>query len=929
MKNIKPVTNPNVSLILIFQNDAPFIKDCLNSLIEQKFAGLEVVCLNLGSSDETAQIISSYEKKYPYIKLADKIQTANINQAYNQGLKLAQGKYVKFINARSVFYKFALELLFKMLEHEQTSVALHARSAIVAKDEFMVDAAWNWLKETPSPALAENIIENCLTIHDIADTLAFNRLFAMENKIAFDETLPFPDTAQFINLIFLSQKISVVYLDIVRQMYPLDFPAALTAKTLSGLRKNFKTLTAVFEKHSILKIWNTALNQYLISQLAYASKFTALEQKQKFAEEAKNILNELDLASGDINSLSGMAKFDYCSFMTNSGKPKVSVILTGNSNQTALKSALAKFLQIKSLFAEVILLFPLNQKPDEYLKNISKCSRFIRVLQTDECLSTINDNAGGEYLLLQDANSIYLDNLWNILASADKNQNDMLLGVIDNGLAKSISYRGICKHYLKYYEDKFSAQNIYANLILDILYQDTQILYKKAYLQHLLEINQSLQNPIFLPLLALFNTNSISLYNKLIKAYKKDVLNQSQIKILENLMNHFAGSISGNFHKYLALDEIFYRFRVASIESFSTKLGYLQQLNYHKLHQLKITKDAAAQNILNYVEVRNSPLWDERYYLSQFDYSAYANNVTPLEHYLLEGWKKGFSPSKFFNGPLYAKQYDLTEQNPLVYFLQNGRFRYKAFPENTYFASEEKIQEYWKHKKKNRKVIYMCITGDYDNLEEIKGHYYINPEWDYVCFTDNQEYLKQKTVGIWQIKKLQYTKLDNTRNNRWHKVNPHLLFKNYDESIYLDSNINILSPYLFKEIKERDEDLLLPKHAGNFSIYHEFNWALKKQVDKPELIMKACEEIMNNGFPFFYGMPECNIIYRRHNSRLVKEIMTEWWYWIERYAKRDQLSFSYLLWKHHLTVKQCTFVNARIDYQDFCVFVHPKERCAL
>ena len=66
MKNIKPLNTPNFSLILIFGNDAPFVKDCLYSLIQQKFTGLEIICLNLESSDETAQIISSFEKKYVF-----------------------------------------------------------------------------------------------------------------------------------------------------------------------------------------------------------------------------------------------------------------------------------------------------------------------------------------------------------------------------------------------------------------------------------------------------------------------------------------------------------------------------------------------------------------------------------------------------------------------------------------------------------------------------------------------------------------------------------------------------------------------------------------------------------------------------------------------------------------------------------------------
>ena len=97
-----------------------------------------------------------------------------------------------------------------MLEQEQTTAVLHTQSDLAAKDEFMVDTSWKWLKETTSPALTENIVENCLNIPDIANTLAFDRLFALENKIVFDETLSFSDTAQFINLLFLSQKISLV-----------------------------------------------------------------------------------------------------------------------------------------------------------------------------------------------------------------------------------------------------------------------------------------------------------------------------------------------------------------------------------------------------------------------------------------------------------------------------------------------------------------------------------------------------------------------------------------------------------------------------------------------------------------------------------------------------------------------------------------------
>ena len=94
---------------------------------------------------------------------------------------------------------------------------------------------------------------------------------------------------------------------------------------------------------------------------------------------------------------------------------------------------------------------------------------------------------------------------------------------------------------------------------------------------------------------------------------------------------------------------------------------------------------------------------------------------------------------------------------------------------------------------KNKKVIYICITGNYD---QIINHDFVNHEYDYVCFTDNIP--KDRENYIWQFKPLQFNKLDNVRNNRWHKLHPHLLFSEYEESLYLDGNINIKNKNFFK-----------------------------------------------------------------------------------------------------------------------------------
>ncbi|MFR8206985.1 MAG: hypothetical protein ACLU99_12215 [Alphaproteobacteria bacterium] len=68
---------------------------------------------------------------------------------------------------------------------------------------------------------------------------------------------------------------------------------------------------------------------------------------------------------------------------------------------------------------------------------------------------------------------------------------------------------------------------------------------------------------------------------------------------------------------------------------------------------------------------------------------------------------------------------------------------------------------------------------------------YLNPEYKYVCFTDDETYLKRRIVGPWHIEPLRYDRLDNTRNNRYHKMHPHELFSDYEESLFIDANIQL------------------------------------------------------------------------------------------------------------------------------------------
>ena len=349
--------------------------------------------------------------------------------------------------------------------------------------------------------------------------------------------------------------------------------------------------------------------------------------------------------------------------------------------------------------------------------------------------------------------------------------------------------------------------------------------------------------------------------------------------------------------------------------------------NFRKQHLKKVKQPKSLKDKIQNLEqrvlyleaeiVRKSGLWDENYYIRT--YHPEMRKHEALMHYMTKGWQNNESPSPLLDASLYnCKLYT----NPILDYVLRGQYQLtRLFFENKYLPSNANI----KINKVSQKVVYTCITNNYDDIENIRNYHCTDTSWHYVCFTDNQEWIEKKQIGIWKIQPLAYTELDNTRNNRWHKCHPHILFPKYEESIYIDANINIISEKFWNMLSLTDKDILLPIHSERIDLYKELIWAKEMRFDENILIDEQYRIIKETGFPENYGMFENNIIYRKHNQKEIISMMEEWWSFIKDYCRRDQCSLAYIFWKYNRKIKDYAFENTRIDYQNFCLFPHNKQ----
>ena len=193
---------------------------------------------------------------------------------------------------------------------------------------------------------------------------------------------------------------------------------------------------------------------------------------------------------------------------------------------------------------------------------------------------------------------------------------------------------------------------------------------------------------------------------------------------------------------------------------------------------------------------------------------------------------------------------------------------------------------------KNKFVVYTALFGDYDDLIDPKEDYV---GCDFICFTD-QKHLQS---DIWDIRVVEDIDLPLNMMNRKYKILPHLFSSEYEQSLYVDTNIAIVGNPLELAKKYLDEyNFAVPKHFKRDCIYEEAKECIVLGKSKLKKTKKQMAKYKKNDFPKNFGMGENNIIFREHNKEHIIKIMNEWWNELNNETKRDQLSFAYVLWKN-------------------------------
>lgn len=247
---------PQISVIIPVYNVEKYLEECILSLINQTFTNCEFIFVNDGSTDNSKLIIESFLEKDDRIILLNQ-ENKGVSVARNEGIAIAKGKYVAFVDSDDWVEKDMYQKLFDSIESHQADIVLCNMFGYVDGKQNV--SVYSFPKDK---VLGLDFIQNHLWKHLIEkDDLysSCNKLFKAsiikENKLQFPPGNALSEDNVF-NLRYFNKIKKFIYIDYTGYHYR-EVPGSAMR---SLLQKNY------FE--NVLKLYNVDFKLYLDHQFS-------------------------------------------------------------------------------------------------------------------------------------------------------------------------------------------------------------------------------------------------------------------------------------------------------------------------------------------------------------------------------------------------------------------------------------------------------------------------------------------------------------------------------------------------------------------------------------------------------------------------------------------------------------------------------------
>ena len=298
---------PVISVVIPVYNVEKYLSKCLESITNQTYKNLEIICVDDGSTDKSQKILEEYSKKDSRIKI---LLQPNSGQgvARNRGIDEAAGDYIFFCDADDYLEQSAFEQLLSRIETTGADFVFFESNVFDDRNGNSVDNSFwgggGYLDIFREKELFRYSDIPILLFKAFAPWNKFFRTsFLKENNISFDENLRFEDVIFHIKALLLASAVTYCPYHLYNYRY---FTSTSCTERFKNSKESLDILEVIKNVENLLydrKVDENILKLFVIwvfdILVCYYNNISDIYLKKTFRKRASYLFKQIKMKYND------------------------------------------------------------------------------------------------------------------------------------------------------------------------------------------------------------------------------------------------------------------------------------------------------------------------------------------------------------------------------------------------------------------------------------------------------------------------------------------------------------------------------------------------------------------------------------------------------------------------------------------------------
>jgi hypothetical protein len=262
---------PLISIVVPVYNVEKYLKECLDSLVNQTLDSYQIIIVNDGSTDSSLDIINEYKNNYnDLIKVIDQ-KNGGLSSARNSGIKFAEGKYLAFIDSDDFV---EIDMYKKMIDIAEKEIC----------DVVLCDIEFYWGNKEDKNFIMKGLRNNNEEIKKralLSPLFAWNKIYKKEYfdkyKIAFEKGVWYEDLEVTTFLLASATKIGYLNETMVHYRQREDSIMGTTSIRVKEIYHVLERVYRRFEANDLLNKYYNEIEYLFIEDLLLYGQYRLLK----------------------------------------------------------------------------------------------------------------------------------------------------------------------------------------------------------------------------------------------------------------------------------------------------------------------------------------------------------------------------------------------------------------------------------------------------------------------------------------------------------------------------------------------------------------------------------------------------------------------------------------------------------------------------